>query len=695
MKTNPVLVALQAGRFPDVRPNYDYFAHLLALDSAVAAKPKTCWVFVSSPHVSLDEDKTLRGQNGTALDAEEFPQLARAVNEEGILPRGPDGSVLLHEYTSGVEQSYSGAVRDVTKHWETSFPGLYGCLNLPEPQDEDSLTILEMTVSLELHRSAFPAGSELNGVVEMSIAAQQPALQNSRWKCVTRLARPRELCPEAEAGGDDDDDDGAGGFLEHTDEVGVQFVHQTGCGDGRSGCDCMTRPRQDIRVPFPAAEWAGMLTNCASYPEGLPQESGRRRSRAAATGSEGDDDDSCSGGAGGAGQEPTQAELISRIGMFQELWSSPHASSSSSSSCTWTRRAVIFWRFRDVHKYNARKKKWVAEAPSAQWRYLTVNDPTSEYHMRNAYLPPVAAAPSAGGVLDGCLPPKVVFDQGQGHGQYQHQQQQQYSLTSAAPQSHFAPGADFMAWNMSASVANHFTTLAGAAAGLPVLDMCDGMTSPPLPGSLSDQFPSFEAAHHDLAQHMSFFAASCGGTSGDSQDGSLLGDMPPSHLGGADDSSSFLQDGMSAAGSVAGLMYEDVKCDPALQAWGHADVSVAGLEACWPATAGEFDAALAAGSVGTTPEWKVEGPGAAAVWSSAAAKDVSWAPAVHIDMQGGGHGMHDVDASLAGHGGPRGVKRPRPVDLEAGHGMRDMERMERPARRIKRELGSRRVAGQA
>src|SRR5690606_15767075 len=140
----------------------------------------------------------------------------------------------------------------------------------------------------------------------------------------------------------------------HTSAVDVQLTHRPGCDDG-GGCECASKPRHDIRVSFPAAEWAGMLTNCASYSPGIPQEARLRRSSAK------------SDGDGESPRELTQRDLLSRIGMFQELWSAPEEGEEA-----WARRAVVFWRFRDVHQYSARKKRWVAEAPTAQWRFLTV-----------------------------------------------------------------------------------------------------------------------------------------------------------------------------------------------------------------------------------------------------------------------------------------------------------------------------------
>lgn len=460
LKTNPVLTALSANRFPDVRPNYEYFAHLLAQNSTVSIRPKTCWIFVSAKDAAI---------NGKALDHTEnalgFSQYyPHQSSDDTLASQRPGAARPLHEYTYAVSQTYSGPVKEVTKHWDTYFPELSEMLNLPEPQHEDSLTILEMNVTLELHKKHFPSGSELNGLVEMGVA--HSSLQNHQWKCVTRLVRPQELCPDQE---------NPATYLEHTNEAEVQFTHQAGCADTDDGCDCMTRPRHDVRVPFPAAEWAGMLTNCASYPGGAPPETRRCRSSSNRS-------DSNSEGA----SRLTQGELLSQIGMFQELWSSP----SGGDGADWTRRALVFWKFRDVHQYSAKKKKWVAEAPTTQWRFLTVNDPTSEYHTRNAYVytaeaeAPVFASPGP-------------FQEG------------------------LTPGDDFMNWNMNASLSNHLRSVS-ASTGSFHMEVPEGLAT------LPSAYPPSLDSSQDLSQSFGLMASSC---STESHDGSFVEDVTPDFLG--------------------------------------------------------------------------------------------------------------------------------------------------------------------
>ncbi|KAL5594299.1 hypothetical protein BROUX41_001241 [Berkeleyomyces rouxiae] len=353
LKNNPVLVALSEGRFPDVRPNYDYFAQLLDQDYMVTLRPKTCHIFVSSHDVSIGPDKVPRASSGEPLELEDYPQLAQNLEGDGSRARSLDGGTLLHEYNRVIGQKESDTLKELVRGWEKTAPEIVNKLNLPEAQDEAPLTILEMSVSMELHRMNFPQGSELNGLVEMTIAAQ--SLQNHRWKCVTRLTRPRELCDSSDSRT----------FLEIKDEVGVQYVHQPGCGESGVGCDCMNRPRHDVRVPFPAGPWASVLTSAASY----ANRDGDARSN-----------------------ETTAEQLISKIVMVQELWS---ASTHPGHDGRWNRQALVMWRFNGAFKPRGSGSRHDVSA-STSWRFLTVNDPTSDYHQQRAY---ISASQAAGMVL--------------------------------------------------------------------------------------------------------------------------------------------------------------------------------------------------------------------------------------------------------------------------------------------------------
>ncbi|CAI4218900.1 unnamed protein product [Parascedosporium putredinis] len=515
LKSNPVLAALASGQFPNVRPNYDYFAHLLAQNLTVSVRPKTCQIFVSSPELQLREDRTITDRSGKALDLTKYPYLVMSVEDGESTRRGRDGSMVLHDYTSTISQSYSGPVKDITKHWETQFPQLHRQFALPQPQDEDFLTIIEMT---------------LNGLVEMSI--DQPALRNHMWKCTTRLARPQELCSDNEPL-----------YLEHTDEMGVQFSHQSGCGSGNAPCDCLSRPRQDVRVPFPAAEWASMLTNCVEYPNATPEESRKRKGQASKS-----DGEEC-----GSGGVPTQQGLLGQIGMVQELWSTAPTALISTTQ----------WR-----TGSAGPKKWSAsEPPTAQWRFLTVNDPTSEYHMRNAYVP--SEEPTV---------PEATF-----------LAPENLVLEADPAKSGVVCHGNYLSWNHNgaypALIPQHWRHKQQ-------IFQCWGWSTEQRPRRC------WEAQADELA-----FAGEAPGTPG---------------------SNPFLTENMTMA-AAAGMVYDDIVCDPSLQPWNTA------LPDIKPWVAGTDTGLLPlSGPADRNPEWPAEHPMGQILWDPTVPKE-PWA-AQPLDM---------------------------------------------------------------
>ncbi|PKS08242.1 hypothetical protein jhhlp_005184 [Lomentospora prolificans] len=576
LKANPVLAALSNGKFPDVRPNYDYFAHLLAQNLTVSVRPKTCWVFVSSPSLNLQEKGTITDDAGKEFDIAKYPQLSTAI-EEGESPfRGPDGSLILHEYTNTVSQGYSGPVKEVTKHWEASFPRLYKHLSLPQPQDEDTLTILEMTVSMALHKNSFPLGSELNGLIEMSI--EQPALQDHRWKCLTRLVRPRELCADDEPL-----------YLDLSDEMGIQFSHQPKCGERKTRCDCTGRPRQEVRVPFPAAEWASMLTTCVNYPDITPIE-GRKRKDYPSRGN-GDEESSS--------REPTQRDLLNQIAMFQELWSAgPPTAHSGAADMGWERRAIIFWKFKDIYQYNARKKKWIAaESPTAQWRFLTVNDPTSEYHLSNAYVASGSVPASRTGFLapDNLIPHQELKPNVISHG-------------------------SCLSWNIDSNVTSHLRALEAPAPDFSALGVTNDLATPPM---LASSYPADFPSPHELGQPQFGFIHSPCGTPMERQTSSLFGDTAPVTPG----SIPFLTENMTMA-AAAGIVYDDVICDQGLHAWGttHPELKA------WPLrTEAHLDLSIAPAE--KMSDWPVDPAVGQTFWEAAGSKDIWAAPPFQMTLQ--------------------------------------------------------------
>ncbi|KHN96772.1 tea/atts [Metarhizium album ARSEF 1941] len=370
-KSNPVLTALAEGRVPDVKPNYEYFSQLLALQSSICTRPKTCEIFVSSSDIKIRDDVAYDAHDAP-LDQASFPHLNKYTNCDDS-PNVLGKDVLLHEYTRSLDRTTSACAKSVTRRWQKDAPAMYETLELPS-RDEECL-LLEMCATLELHEHAkFPSGSELTGFVEVAIT--QPALQNHRWKCITRLTRPAEL----------HSDEGKHGV--YTNDSGI---HRRGCSDSKVDCECHTRPRQDIHVPFPAVEWASILSMAVQYPDVEHQRLKEKRRKYAD--GEGNKDLERSGSkrkraedegdaASWARRELTGSDLICKVAMYQELWS------CAPDSTQWTRQAVIFWRFNTTnqwHKYHP-----VFKPAGTTWRWLTINDPMSRYHQQKALVYPTA-----------------------------------------------------------------------------------------------------------------------------------------------------------------------------------------------------------------------------------------------------------------------------------------------------------------
>ncbi|KAG5977704.1 hypothetical protein E4U55_006597 [Claviceps digitariae] len=368
-KSNPVLTALAEGRVPDVKPNYEYFSQLLALQSSICARPKTCEIFVSSSEIKIRDDVAYDAHD-TPLDQASFPHLNKYSNCDDS-PNVLGKDVLLHEYTRSLDRTTSASAKTVTRRWQKDCPAMYETLNLPS-RDEESL-LLEMCATLDLHEHAkFPSGSELTGFVEVAIT--QPALQTHRWKCITRLTRPVELHS-------DDTKQGV-----YTNDSGI---HRRGCSDAKVDCDCHTRPRQDIHVPFPAVEWASILSMAVQYPDVEHQRMKEKRrkyvdgegkkelERAGSKRKRSEDDGDA---ASWARRELTGSDLICKVAMYQELWS------CAPDSTQWVRQGIIFWRFNTTNQWH--KYKPVFKPAGTTWRWLTINDPMSRYHQQKALVYP-------------------------------------------------------------------------------------------------------------------------------------------------------------------------------------------------------------------------------------------------------------------------------------------------------------------
>lgn len=403
-----MLIAIADGRLPDERPNYEYFARLLNADADVFLRPKQCRIFVSSSGVILKddivtaEDGTTRKQTvghtleGHRLSDKDYPHLKLNEGKDyKDLPitngRSP---VLLHEYTKTLSQKESSSIRDISNRWEVRFPELRDKLlvAMDDTHHTDELSsrcvvgpcdTFQFEVVLDLHaNSKFPGGSELNGMVELSIAHRD--LQGHRWRSMTSVVKPSELHinnsePE---------------FWDRTNPVDVIVSHRAGC-SMRPHCDCAMRGSRDtICVPFPAASWANTFIKLAPYVnaerERKEREAGSSLPHTRPNGrSEAEDGTSKSNA---KRNPPSPKELLDQVAMYQEIWSAPSDDGGhmrgmgDKKSEGWRRRAVILWTFAPVHDQADDKGKAVTVPAGTSWKFLTKFDPTSQYHQQHAYL---------------------------------------------------------------------------------------------------------------------------------------------------------------------------------------------------------------------------------------------------------------------------------------------------------------------
>ncbi|OAQ83292.1 transcription factor AbaA [Purpureocillium lilacinum] len=618
-KSNPVLTALAEGRVPDVKPNYDYFSQLLALQSSICVRPKTCEVFVSSSDIKIRDDVAYDAHDNP-LDQTSFPHLNKYTNCDDS-PNVLGKDVLLHEYTRSLDRTTSACVKSVTRRWQKDAPAMYETLDLPA-RDEECL-LLEMCSTIELHEHAkFPSGSELTGFVEVAIT--QPALQTHRWKCITRLTRPGEL----------HSDDGKQGV--YTNDSGI---HRRGCSDSKNDCDCHTRPRPDIHVPFPAVEWASILSMAVQYPDAEHQRMKEKRRRNV----EGDKKDVERAGskrkrsedegdaASWARREPTGSDLICKVAMYQELWS------CAPDSTQWTRQAIIFWRFNTTnqwHKYNP-----VFKPAGTTWRWLTINDPMSRYHQQKALVYPTAGVPR-----DAIMSPTPTINQ---------------HLTAAMNET-------FNAWDNGGSNGSshhhqhqhhgppHVPPLQTSSTSLGLFDsFSGGLATPPptatIPGAYSTS-SSFDAGMSSNGG-VSFLPSTTASSVSDRQSTSLsstqtyfdgqssFGDVKPMNNGVG----SYMTAATTALDLPNQLVYDSSGCDTgSMPGW-----DIAALDS-WTGTASGPPSATT--EWGPTPKMEPQGGHHAAAQAAAA----MWAPPQWPAMTAGAPpGSHERGGS------PRPIKRRR------------------------------------
>lgn len=416
---HPVIYSLvNENRLPAERPNYEYFAQLLADEQLVSVRPRRCWIFVAHADYVVTAHEAPQDQDGNPGEAtftatnpttgeelahpEDYPYLKENAFKDSW-PREERAMVpgtLLHQLTKNLEQVESSCVREVSSQWDVEFPELAARLHnaveesggeLQEPgvPNPDRCEFLHMHLTLELQRRRhFPAQSELNSWVEINV--EQPHLLNHRWKVETRLVRPAELLR-----GENDKP------LTHVEtEMGVLYVHRPGCEAGASnsnrGCDCLSQRcrRQVVSVPFPADTAARMLTYCAEYPA-HPLSPRNDRSQ----------DEAAQGKARTRGKKTknvTQMDLLPQIAMCQEIYSCPpelhgdetdpdNKADGGAAKAPWKRRAVLLWTFETIHsiqKHQGEDKLVTAPSGRGTWRFLTPLDPTSRQHQQRSMVLP-------------------------------------------------------------------------------------------------------------------------------------------------------------------------------------------------------------------------------------------------------------------------------------------------------------------
>jgi hypothetical protein len=385
---HPVLQAIAEGRMPQQRPNYDYFSKLLSADSQVRLVPSKCWLFVANNMVVVQENGTGYDQmTGIELPVKHYPHLGEN-NGRGDWPcrdKSIVSGTLLHQFTKPLEQTESSSICMIQAQWTTAFPALAARLNtvLEDNKGDDnqllSYDILHMDLTLEMQKlKHFPAGSELNNWVEISI--QQPDLLTHRWKVMTYLQRPVELL---------DGDDMA--LYHATSETSI--IRRPTCEDSPSGKGCLCSIqrtwRDVISVPFPADIWARIHTVCAEFPdEDTSPQAGYKKLK------EGYIKNHRKTAMTGIADKATKTSLVSQIAMLQEIWSSPQEPEDSCSSDThagdstgsdelsWGLRALVLWTFDTVHCGMGDAEL----GGRGQWRFLTIVDAMSQEHQRRSLL---------------------------------------------------------------------------------------------------------------------------------------------------------------------------------------------------------------------------------------------------------------------------------------------------------------------
>ncbi|KAI0810449.1 hypothetical protein GGR55DRAFT_646736 [Xylaria sp. FL0064] len=557
-KNNRVLISIVDGRLPDERPNYEYFSRLLNAENDVFIRPKQCWIFVSSSKIALkekhvaSEDGTTKKQltathpDGLCLTESDYPHLKLNEGKDyKDLPRqGNQPTVLLHEYTRTLAQKESSSVKEISGKWDVRFPELREKLTaaLDDVQPSDEMTsrcvvgpcdTFHFETVLDLHStSKFPAGSDLNGLVEFRIS--RPDLHNHSWRLRTSVIKPDELYMS----------DVENEFWDENSSIDVIPAHRVGC-SGVGRCDCTARGSRDtISIPFPANSWANTFIKLAPFVTAEREKKDRERAAREAASLNGraereaarlkKENEESSSHLKSKG--PSPKDLLSQVAMYQEVWSAPNEpagrnndddSSTKRTRGKWTRRAVILWTFVPVHENTDERGKTTTVPPGTNWRFLTKVDPTSSYHQQQAY---VSGSPSTMS-RDAIMSPSPAYAQHVNAVMHEN-----FSAAyNAAPTAAFTlPGYTHGHNHQHLQHLHQSNQLAGLN---DVLDSySNGLVTPPPTDGLTGSFPhGFGGATtninsgHTLHHHLSFMSDGSNGTSmTDHTHASLLSSHEPS-----------------------------------------------------------------------------------------------------------------------------------------------------------------------
>lgn len=439
-KGDPVLSALEARRLPSVRPNYEYFRQLLAMDAKVQVRPSTCWMYVANASLrdqteaatwynsaaaassgnnnsgsgSKDgvkqEDGNHNGGGGGGggsnantvvntyhttkglLFREDFPH-RYAFNNHPALEESPWTArerevrnirhTLLHEYTWPLKQTESSSVREVCDEWETEHPELHAMLQ-------------EVIDQHDLNNAHMQPVTQLCDIIHVDVTFDIHRVHNLpddssfEWMFKINVAQPGlaghdwRVRTWLERPAELSRNQGKG-----SDGKGRSKGHVVSFRDDKRMMNEFTHvrgchddnPHCDCRNRQSGNVWlvpipAKVWAESLDMCAQFPRYLVPKRRGTSRTKKEDEMPES---------DTVTQMDLMRGTAMFQELWSSPPVTPGSLEQSMWTRRAVILWTFNTIHFFD--KDSNLCETPAGTaWRFLSAVDPLMPIHQERTLL---------------------------------------------------------------------------------------------------------------------------------------------------------------------------------------------------------------------------------------------------------------------------------------------------------------------